>query len=235
MQTILVINSKGGCGKSTISANLASYFAACGAKTALVDYDPQGSSMQWLGARPGHLPRIHGIHACKPVSGLTRVWQMTMPPGTEKVVIDAPAGVAGTRLQEMVSRSEAIVVPVSPSPIDIHATSGFIRDLLLVGKIRKSGARLGVIANRVRRHAPHYEPLKKFLSSLGIPFVTSLTDSECYISASECGMGIYEMAKEDTIPEREQWLPLIRWLSATGQGAGREDSCPRLNLVSANR
>lgn len=231
MQTILVINSKGGCGKSTISANLASYYASCGARTALIDYDPQGSTMHWLSARPGHLPFIHGIHASKPRNGLTRVWQMTVPPDTECVIIDAPAGVSGPKLQEMINRTNTIVVPVTPSSIDIHATSAFIRDLLLVGKIRRSGIRLGVIANRVRRNSPQYEPLKKFLSSLGIPFVTSLADSDNYIAAAEHGMGIYEMNKEETLFEREQWLPLIRWLSAPEQ----EDSRPRLNLVSVIR
>lgn len=235
MQTILVINSKGGCGKSTISANLASYFASCGARTALIDYDPQGSTMHWLSARPGHLPYIHGIHASKPRSGLTRVWQMTVPPDTERVVMDAPAGVCGPKLQEMINRTDTIVVPVTPSAIDIHATSAFVRDLLLVGKIRRVGIRVGVIANRVRRNAPQYEPLKKFLSSLGIPFVTSLADSDKYILAAEQGMGIHEMDKEDTLFEREQWSPLIRWLSVPEQGVVQEETRPRLNLVSMTR
>jgi chromosome partitioning protein len=234
MQTILVINSKGGCGKSTISANLASYYAVCGVKTALIDYDPQGSTMQWLSVRPGHLSTIHGIHASKPRNGLTRVWQMTVPLDTEQVIIDAPAGVSGAKLQEMIGRTDTILVPVTPSAIDIHATSAFIRDLLLIGKVRRSGARLGVIANRVRRNTPQYEPLKKFLSSLGIPFIASFTDSDNYIAAAECGMGIHELDREDTSAEREQWLPLIRWLSAPAQDT-REETRPRLNLVSVTR
>lgn len=235
MQSILVINSKGGCGKSTISTNLASYYASGGTRTALIDYDPQGSTMHWLSARPGHLPHIHGIHASKPRNGLTRVWQMTVPSDTECVIIDAPAGVSGPRLQEMINRTDIIVIPVTPSSIDIHATSAFIRDLLLIGKVRRAGIRVGVIANRVRRNAPQYEPLKKFLASLGIPFVSSLADSDCYIAAAEQGMGIYEMNKDDTLYEREQWLPLINWLTDPEQGLGQEGSRPRLNLVSVTR
>ncbi|MBK8163925.1 MAG: ParA family protein [Gammaproteobacteria bacterium] len=235
MQTILVINSKGGCGKSTISANLASYYAASGAKTAMIDYDPQGSAMHWLSARPAHLPHIHGIHACKPRNGLTRVWQMTVPPGTECVVIDAPAGVTGTKFQEMINRADAIVVPVTPSSIDIHATSAFVRDLLLIGRIRRAGIRVCVVANRVRRHAPQYEPLKRFLASLGIPFVTSLADSDNYIAAAESGMGIHELDRDETSYEREQWQPLLKWLSAPDQGEGGGEGRPRLNLVSLSR
>lgn len=52
MLTILVINSKGGSGKTTLTTNLASYYASKKCRTAIMDYDPQGSSLHWLRARP---------------------------------------------------------------------------------------------------------------------------------------------------------------------------------------
>ena len=52
MRSILVLNPKGGCGKSTLATNIAAYFALHGKRVALADCDPQQSSRDWLAARP---------------------------------------------------------------------------------------------------------------------------------------------------------------------------------------
>ena len=52
MRHVMVMNSKGGCGKSTIATNLASLFRRRGIQDALADYDPQRTSLDWLALRP---------------------------------------------------------------------------------------------------------------------------------------------------------------------------------------
>jgi chromosome partitioning protein len=165
--------------------------------------------------------------------GLTRTWQTSVPQGTERLIIDAPAGVCGQTLQEMVRRTDVIVVPVAPSSIDIHATSEFMCDLLLIGKIRKFGIQACVVANRVRRESPQYEPLKLFLNSLKIPFVTSLADTDHYITAAETGVGIHEMDEHATHFEREQWAPLIQWLGRQAEVSQRDGGKPALRVANA--
>src|SRR5919204_301892 len=134
--TTLVINPKGGSGKSTIATNLAAYFAAARMPTALMDYDPQGSSLNWLRQRPAGLARIHGANAAPAKPGRIRSHDMRVPDETRQLVIDAPAGATGLLLQEMLARTNCILIPVAPSSIDIHATANFIRDLLRAGRAR---------------------------------------------------------------------------------------------------
>src|SRR5512143_1024224 len=81
---ILVVNGKGGCGKSTISTNLAGYYASAGHKTALFDYDPQGSSMQWLSQRGDERNPIQGVDAYRRPGNMTRTFQVRIPPGIER-------------------------------------------------------------------------------------------------------------------------------------------------------
>ena len=63
MQTILIINSKGGSGKTTLATTIASYFASTNKKTAIMDYDPQGSSLHWLKIRSTDANTIYAANA----------------------------------------------------------------------------------------------------------------------------------------------------------------------------
>jgi chromosome partitioning protein len=212
MKTCLVVNSKGGTGKTTVSTNIASYYAANGLKTAIMDYDPQGSSLNWIENRPKTVEPIFSSNAAKQKKNMIRSWQMNVPSHIEMLVIDAPAGVDGLLLQEMVKKADNIVIPVGPSSIDVHATADFIKDLFLVGKARRQNSRICVIANRTRSRVPLYKPLENFLYSLKIPFITKLTDSDVYIEAVEKGLGIYEMDISTSHIERAELRPLFEWL-----------------------
>ena len=84
MRHIMVLNAKGGCGKSTLATNIAAYFANEGASVALADFDPQRSSLDWLERRPDNRPKIAAIAAFE--DGLRHV-----PRTADIVVSDATA------------------------------------------------------------------------------------------------------------------------------------------------
>ena len=210
--TTLVINPKGGSGKTTVATNLASYFASIKVPTTLMDYDPQGSSLNWLKQRPMDVARIHGANAAPAKPGRLRSVDMRVPEDTRQLVIDAPAGASGLLLQEMLGRTNCIVIPVAPSSIDIHATANFIRDLLIAGRIRANNIRLAVVANRVKKSVPVYQPLERFLNSLNLPLLTRISDSDVYVTAAETGVGVFEMEFAASATERQQFMPIVEWL-----------------------
>lgn len=201
----MVLNSKGGCGKSTIATNLASYYASYEhKKVTVVDFDPQGSTLDWLKVRSKQLPEIVGINAIKESVRFSK--------DTEIVIMDVPARIEGRELASLVRRVETIIIPVLPSPIDIRAGANFIKELLTNGKVSRSETKVCVIANRVRENTLSYHALYAFLKSLKIPFVTTLRDTQNYIHAEEKGVGIFEMAPSKVWQDLEQWDPLIKWL-----------------------
>ena len=205
MRKIMVLNSKGGCGKSTIATNLASYYASYeGKKVTLVDFDPQGSSLDWLKVRPKILADITAINATKEAVRFSK--------DTEVVIMDVPARIEGRELAGLVKRVETIIIPVLPSPIDIRAAANFIKELLTSARVSRKETKVAVIANRVRENTLSYHALYAFLKSLKIPFVTTIRDTQNYIHAEEKGVGIFEMAPSKVWQDLEQWDPLVKWL-----------------------
>jgi len=207
------MNSKGGCGKTTIATNLASCYARHGFNTALFDYDPQGSSMRWLRSRDENEPGIYGVVAHKSATrNKTKSWHLRLPIGTERVIIDTPAGLRETELMDHVQNIDEIVIPVLPSPIDIHSTADFIRDLLLIGKLRASNTRVNIITNRVKANTIAFQALKRFLDTLKIPVVAQIKDTQNYVHAAERGLGIHELNRKQLEDDKRIWDEILRQL-----------------------
>jgi chromosome partitioning protein len=209
---VLVANAKGGCGKTTMATNLASYFATQGEQTAIVDYDPQGSSMDWLSARDPHLAKINGVAAFKhQTSSSTRSYNLRVPSTTSRIVFDTPAGLSGHTLSDMIQASDFIIIPVIPSAIDIRAATGFIRDVLLSRAYRTDKKEIAIVANRVKKNTIIYQKLERFLNSLNIPFITSFRDTQHYVRASEHGLGLADFDQRDN-KDTLEWQPMLEWI-----------------------
>jgi chromosome partitioning protein len=232
MQKIVVLNPKGGSGKSTIATSLASYFATQGLSPTLMDMDAQGSSMRWLSKRTAEFAPIHGIAAYERNSRVTRSFALRIPQGCERLVVDTAAALEAQSMPEITRDAHAVLVPVLPSDIDIHAAAKCITDLLLVAKIPREEQRIGVIANRVKKNTVMYRSLMRFLGTLEIPIVTTLRDSQNYVRAAEGGVGIFEMKPHLVREDWEQWLPLIGWLGQK-TGGSVAIAAPTINVQSA--
>ncbi len=213
MQKIVVLNPKGGSGKTTIATNLASYFAVEKLRPTLMDMDAQGSSTHWLSKRTQEQPLIHGIAAYERNTGMTRSFATRLPLDTQRLVVDTPAAVETQKLPDITRNATAVLVPVLPSDIDIHAAAKCISNLLLIAKLRRDEQRIAVIANRVKKQTLIYKSLMKFLENLQIPVIATLRDSQAYIRSAETGLGVFEMKPTSVREDLEQWLPLVGWLA----------------------
>jgi len=202
MKKILVINPKGGCGKTTIATNLASYYALWNVPVALIDYDPQKSSLEWLENRTSDLGPILGVDGSRGRIGIDKTMR--------RVVLDAPARCSNQQLQKLFNLADVALIPVLPSPIDIRATGHFIAELASE-RILKN-ARISLVVNRVREDTLIYNNLQKFLKNLDIPLISSLRDSQNYIRAAEGGFGVFELPPYQAEKDIEQWRPLINWI-----------------------
>ena len=205
MRHIMVMNAKGGCGKSTLATNIASYFATTGAAVALADYDPQRSSLDWLERRPANRPEIAGVAGYE--SGLRH-----SPRNADFLIIDAPARSHGKELTDLVNHAETIIVPVLPSTIDMQATANFLEELKNVHKIANKRAKLATVANRVRDNTLIFDDLDEYLTKTRVPYIAALREAQNYVRAYTRGLGIFELPEYLAWPDWDEWEPLTAWL-----------------------
>ena len=204
MRTFLIANPKGGCGKSTLSVHLATWFARCEEVVYLADLDRQQSSRYWIDSRPSGLPPV-------------RVWEIDdtesiSPPKDGSIgIIDSPAGLHGKALKQVLSEVDRIIVPVSPSRFDMQASRDFFEALAGVKAIRKEKVGVAVVGMRVDRRANSTLQLVDFLQGFDLPLVTCVRSAQRYVQALDTGSTIFDGYR---IPDSdwEDWQPLIDWL-----------------------
>lgn len=212
MFRVVIYNPKGGSGKTTVTTNLACYYANRGLRTSLIDLDPQASSTRWLERRSHTLARV-GM-----VGGLSRRlpaqlrWQLTPGDNIDCLIIDTPAGLSLQYFVHELHQADAIIIPVLPSNLDIDAITATISQLFLVAHMAPHRSKIAILANRVKKHTRSYQKLTVFLQSLSIPFVASLRDSQNYLHAVEVGASIFEMRSSRVRDDLNHWRPLLAWL-----------------------
>jgi len=204
MPVVVVANPKGGVGKSTLSTNIAGYFASQGHKVMLGDADRQQSSRLWLGLRPA---------TARPIAG----WDVTedrlgkLPKGTTHVVLDTPAGLKGARLKDVLRHAGKVIVPLQPSIFDIYATRAFLDE---IKADRHPGMQIGIVGMRVDGRTLAADKLRAFVESLGLPVLAYLRDTQNYIHLAAHGLTLFDVAPSRVEKDLAQWQDICRWLDA---------------------
>lgn len=216
IKRIVIANSKGGTGKSTIAVTLANFYALSEFSTTIIDHDPQGSSSHWASKRAADATKISCIKAYQSArSNKTQSWFLKPPSGTRRVIVDTPSGLEFSEFRSTLSSADAIVVPVTPSSVDIHASTRFIAELLLNAKEKRRMNQIAVVANRCKKNTIAYRQLEQFLRTLNIPFLSSLRDTQNYVKTIELGSSIFESNPKSMMQDIQSWGPIVNWLEAT--------------------
>lgn len=205
MTVVAVANPKGGAGKSTLSTNLAGYWASQGHTVMLGDADRQQSSRTWLALRPAQ---------ARPIStwDVERDHIVRPPRGTTHVVLDTPAGLHGKRLAEVVRIASRMIVPLTPSIFDMYATRDFIEQ---VQALRGSqDLSIAVVGMRVKEGTKAADQLQAFIQELGLPALGHLRDTQNYLHLAAHGLTLWDVAPGRVEKDLAQWAPICAWADA---------------------
>lgn len=206
MKTWLVACSKGGVGKTTIATHLAAEAAVAGHNVVLVDADPQASATRWCQRRAGM------ASAVLPVDGSRKSWHKYIPDGTQRVIVDAPAGAMGNALESFLDVADAVVVPIQPSALDLEASIGFLESLGRHPRVRKGKLRVGLVGNRLKPHTNASQQAMDVLRGWPFPLVAELRDSQAYVVLTGLGKSLFDYHSAQVREHQADWQPLLHWL-----------------------
>jgi chromosome partitioning protein len=207
MFTILVVNPKGGAGKTTIATNLAAYLAGKRQRVVVKDMDRQRSAARWLARRPRGFPEVRGALPDtdpKVVAEYAPQW----------LVVDAAAGVHDAALADLVKHADAVLVPVAPSTFDFEATADFIAELSSLKPVKDGKRPIAIVGSRVDSRTIAASNLDEFLEPLSLDVLTHIRDSQLYVHAARDGLSIFDQPRSRAEEAWADWPPVFDWLQS---------------------
>ena len=205
MPVVVVANPKGGVGKSTLSTQLAGYWASRGHPVMLGDADRQESAKLWLSLRSEQAAPIATWK-------LEHDYIARPPRDATHVVIDTPAGLHGWRFDDVLRMADRLLVPVQPSIFDIYAAQDFIDRVGSDHKLRH--LRVGLVGVRVDARTRAADQLHAFLSQQPHPLLAMLRPTTAYAHMAAHGLTLWDLPPSQVGKDLAQWEPITAWADA---------------------
>lgn len=200
MPVIAVLNPKGGCGKTTLATNLARALHDRGAKTLLVDSDPQGSAADWHAAREDNpLPFLaYGKpENFKALPGIAQPYAY--------VLIDGAAKLEGM-IAAALKVADSVLIPVQPSPYDIWAVADLVDLIKARQEVTEGKPKAAFLISRAIKRTVLSREVHAALAEYPFPVFRSGTmQRQSYPRTAADGKSVFE----DGSPEAAQEIRAI--------------------------
>jgi chromosome partitioning protein len=195
-KVIAVLNQKGGCGKTTISTNLAHALSLKGYKVLLVDADPQGNARDWQEANDGNLFPVVGLDRETLPKDLAAISE-----GYDYVLIDGAPQIA-KMTAAAIKAADMVVIPVQPSPYDIWACADTV-DLIKARQQVTDGKFLAAfVISRAIKNSKLSKEVNEALSTYSLPVLKSIT-TQRVVYATSAAAGKTVMSESNSEAKEE--------------------------------
>ncbi|MEE2732956.1 MAG: ParA family partition ATPase [Pseudomonadota bacterium] len=207
--TISVLNQKGGSGKTTLATNIASGLARAGGKVLLVDSDPQGSARDWRAANENSPIPVIGLDRPTLANDLKDFSQQY-----DIVVIDG-----APQLKDLAASairvSDAILIPVQPSPYDIWATADLVELIKARQEITDGRTQAAFLVSRAIQNTRLSSEVIEALKHYSLPVFKSMTYQRVvYAVSASNGLSVYD-AEDEKAKHEMQYIveELMQWVN----------------------
>jgi chromosome partitioning protein len=196
MPIIAILNPKGGCGKTTISTNLARSIQKRGASVLLVDSDPQGSARDWHAAideNPLPLVALDRANNMKTLRSISANYDFTIIDGAAKLEDIMAAAI---------KCADMILIPVQPSPYDLWAASDLVDIIKIRQEITEGKPKAAFVISRVIQGTKLGREIFDALNEYNLSaFNSAITQRQIYPQTAAEGLTVFDGNNQEAIKE----------------------------------
>jgi chromosome partitioning protein len=205
---IVLTNQKGGCGKTTLTMNLAGVVGKT-AKVLLIDGDPQGSASRWAASSSDENPFPTAVMSLANVEDKVNREIKKYIPDYDYIFIDCPPAIDNKFTASALLVADLAIVPVVPSPTDLWSAVGIQKIISNVSDINeKLQARL--VANLCQTNASISKEALELINEFEFTkFTTDIYQRTAYRQAAAFGGTVMELDNPKAKNEIRQLLAEI--------------------------
>ncbi len=185
---IVIANSKGGVGKSTLAVHLAAWLAQLGYRVTLADCDTQQSSSEWIREAA---PDVVAVRLDSPDMILDQL--PLLDQDTDFVVADGPGSQSETS-RALLLRADLAIVPCKASMLEVRALSKATDVLRQAQDIRKGVPKAMIVLSMVGKNYRLTKDMKDAATGLKLPLAkTPLILRQIYADAPGQGKVVWQL------------------------------------------
>lgn len=199
MTVIAILNSKGGCGKTTLSTNLASSLQRKDKKVLLVDTDhAQASARDWHAAKPDNTLPCIALDRANSFQTLASVAK-----GYDFVVVDGAA-----KLEDIIATAvriaDLVLIPVQPSPYDLWAASELVEMIKTRQTLTDGKPKAAFVISRAIEGTKLGKDIHEVLAKYEFPVMqTPIMQRQIYPQSAAKGETVFDSKNSGAIAEME--------------------------------
>lgn len=185
---IVVANSKGGVGKSTLSVHLAAWLYEQGHRVTLADCDTQQSSSEWIREA---VPGIKAVRLDNPDLILSELPLLNAE--TDFVVADGPGSQTETS-RALLLRADMAIVPCKASMLEVRALAKATEVLRVSQDIRSGLPTAVIVLSMVGKNYRLTKDMKDAAEALHLPLASkAMILRQIYADAPGQGSVVWNM------------------------------------------
>src|SRR5579862_8956019 len=185
---IVVANSKGGVGKSTIAVHLAAWLHEQGHSVTLADCDTQQSSSEWAKEA---VPEVKAVRLSDPDEILDRLPALGQQ--TDFVVADGPGSNTETS-RALLLRADLAIVPCKASMLEVRALAKATEVLRVSQDIRQGLPKAIIVLSMIGKNYRLTQDMKDAAAALNLPLASrAMILRQIYADAPGQGAVVWNM------------------------------------------